>query len=171
MKNLLLILYVVIVAVFACFALIADQLYGVVAYTYRYLLFCILVSLVSVAQWYGVYGKRAALVGFVVFSLFAGQFFLPSPSERILRSAMIKIPPGTDAGEIETIVLQAYEGSAYAPPSISREQSKVHMEPDQPARELESVHVSLSSQDPGNCTAIAFLVEDGVVVHRFFAPD
>lgn len=69
MKNLLLILYILIVAIFACFALIADQMYGVVAYSYRYLLFCILVSLVSVAQWYGVYGKRAALVGLVVFSL------------------------------------------------------------------------------------------------------
>lgn len=69
MKNLLLILYILIVAVFACFAFIADQMYGVVAYSYRYLLFCILVSLVSVAQWYGVYGKRAAFVGLVVFSL------------------------------------------------------------------------------------------------------
>ena len=146
-------------------------MYGVVAYSYRYLLFCILVSLVSVAQWYVVYGKRAALVGLVVFSLFAGQFFLPSPSERILRSAMLKIPLGSDASDIETIVLQAYEGSAYAPPSISREQSNVVMEPGQSARQLERVHVSLLSQDPGNCTAITFLVEDGVVVHRFFSAD
>lgn len=171
MRKLFVILYILIVAVFACFALIADQLYGVFAYTYRYLLFCILVALVSVAQWYGVYGKRAALVGFVVFSLFAGQFFLPPPSERILRSAMLKFPLGSDASDIETIVLQAYEGSAYAPPSISREQSNVLMEPGQPARQLERVHVSLLSQDPGNCTAIIFLVEDGLVVHRFFSAD
>ena len=84
---------------------------------------------------------------------------------------MLKFPLGSDASDIETIVLQAYEGSAYAPPSISREQSNVLMEPGQPARQLERVHVSLLSQDPGNCTAIIFLVEDGLVVHRFFSAD
>ena len=74
---------------------------------------------------------------------------------------MLKIPPGTDADAIETIVKQEYQNSPYALPRISEDR----------AAGFERVHVSLWSQEAGNCTAILFLVEDGVVVRSMFSRD
>jgi len=161
MKKLLVILFVLLVGLAAYSAYVADQWLGVVAFTYRYLLFCIIGSLVLGAIWFGVFKKHALLVGLVVFSLLAANYFVSPPSERLLRSAMLKIPPGTDADAIETTVKQEYQNSPYVLPRISEDR----------AAGFERVHVSLLSQEAGNCTAILFLVEDGVVVRSMFSRD
>ncbi len=161
MREFLVISFVLLVAFVAYFAYVADQWLGVVAFTYRYLLFCITASLVLSAAWFANFRKHTLQFGLVVFSLLAANFFLPPPSARLLRSAMLKTPPGTDADAIEAIVKQEYEGSAYALPSISKDR----------ARQFERVHVSLLSQKSRDCTALLFLIEDGVVVRSIFSPD
>lgn len=161
MKKFLIILFVLLVGLVAYSAYVADQWLGVVAFTYRYLLFCIIGSVVLGAIWFGVFKKHTLLVGLGVFSLLAANYFLSPPSERLLRSAMLKIPPGTDADAIETIVKQEYQNSPYVLPRISEDR----------AAGFERVHVSLLSQEAGNCTAILFLVEDGVVVRSMFSRD
>lgn len=74
---------------------------------------------------------------------------------------MLKIPPGTNADAIEAIVKQEYQGSAYALPRISKDR----------ARNFDRVHASLLSQKVGNCSALLFLIEDGVVAKSMFSPD
>lgn len=161
MNKLLIGASVILLALVAYFAYVADQLLGVVAFTYRYLLFCIIASLAFCAAWFTSFRKHSIFVGLVVFSILAANFFLPPPSERILRSVMLKIPPGTDADAIERVVQEEYEGSAYLLPTIYRDH----------ARNFERVHVSLLSQKAGNCTALLFLIENGVVVKGMFSPD
>jgi hypothetical protein len=70
---------------------------------------------------------------------------------------MLKIPPGTDVDTIERIVREEYQGSAHVFPKITKDNNRVH--------------VSLLSQQAGNCTAIVFRIEDGVVVDRMFSAD
>ena len=171
MKKLLLILFVLLVAVVVGASLVADAMLGVAAFTYGYLVFCLVAALVLGAGWLACFRKHALLVGLGVFSLLAINLFLPPSSERLLRSAMLKLPPGTDADAIESIVMQEYKGSAFGLPRITKERVNVSMQPDEPARELEQIHFSLSSQQPGNATSISFLIENGVVVKSYFAPD
>lgn len=161
MIKLLVIPFVILVALVAYFAYEADQWLGVVAFTYRYLLFCVIGSLVLGAAWFGIFRKGALLVGLMVFSLLAANYFLPPPSERLLRSVMLKIPIGTDGDAIETIVKQEFKDSGYALPGISKDR----------AQHFDRVHVSLSSQEAGNSTALLFLIEDGVVVKSMFSRD
>ena len=82
MKKLLVILFVLLVGLVTYSAYVADQWLGVVAFAYRYLLFCIIGSLVLGAIWFGVFKKYTLLVGLVVFSLLAANCFLSPPSER-----------------------------------------------------------------------------------------
>lgn len=171
MKKVLIFGFILLVAITAYFAYVADCWFGVVAFTYGYLLFCFVTSLSLGALWFAFFKKHALLVSGVVFSLFAANYFLPPPSERLLRSALLKIPLGSDGDRIETIVRQEYEGSGYVIPRISKEQINVLMKPDEPTRQVDRVHFSLLSQDRSNVTAISFLIEDGVVVKRSFSPD
>ncbi len=161
MKKLLIASFVILLALVACCAYVADQLFGVVAFSYRYLLFCIVAAALFGAVWFMSFRKNAILFGLLVFSILAMNFFLPPPSERFLRSAMLKIPPGTEADFIEKIVTEEYAGSSYLNPNIYKDHFG----------NIERVHVSLLNQSAGNCTSLLFLVEDGVVTRGIYSAD
>ncbi|NNC86948.1 MAG: hypothetical protein HKN82_00650 [Akkermansiaceae bacterium] len=161
MRTLLVIPFVLLVALVAYGAYVADQWLGVVAFTYRYLLFCIIGSLALGAVWFGIFRKRALLVVLAVFSVLAVNYLLPPPSERLLRSVMLKAPPGTEATAIVDIVKRHYEDSPYAMPRISEDRGGG----------FDRVHVSLLSQEAGNSTSVIFLVENGRVARSIFSPD
>ncbi len=157
MKTLFAVLSAILLAIIAFFAYAFDQWLGIVALTYTYLLYCAIVALFYWAAWYPSLKKHAILVGLVVFAILSTNFLLPSPSERLLRAALLRIPPGTDAESIERIVKDEYDGSGYVLPRITRDDTRVH--------------VSLLSQEAGNCTAIIFDIKDGIVVDRRFSAD
>ena len=161
MKKLLITSFVILLALVAYCAYVADQLFGVVAFSYRYLLFCIVAAALFGAVWFMSFRKNAILFGLLVFSILATNFFLPPPSERFLRSAMLKIPPGTEVDFIEKIVTEEYEGSSYLNPKIYTDFFG----------DIERVHVSLLNQGARNCTALLFLVEDGVVTKGIYSAD
>ena len=171
MNLFLRVLFVLVVAVVAFCAFVADSTRGVVAFTHGYLFFCLVSALVLGAAWFACFGKQAPLVGCLVFGLLAAALVLPAPSARLLRSAMLKLPPDTDAGAIEAVVKQEYAGSAYAIPRMSRKRANISMEPGEPARQLERIHFSLSSHDPSDSTSISFIIEDGAVLQGSFAAD
>jgi hypothetical protein len=150
-----------LVTLVAVVAFIADQMFGVVAFTYGYLAFCVLAALVFGGAWHACFPKSAPAFALVVFAILAANFLLPPPSERLLRSAMLKAAPGTDASAIVDIVKQQYEGSPYAMPWIHEDK----------AGGFDRVHVSLLSQKPGNCTSVIFLIENGKVSRSIFSPD
>lgn len=161
MRKLLSIPLVLFVALVACGAYVADQLLGVVAYTFGYLTFCLLAALAFGGTWQACFRKGGLAVVLVVFGVLAANFILPPPSERLLRSAMLKAPPGTDASAIVDIVKQQYEDSPYAMPRISEDR----------AGGFDRVHVSLLSQKARSCTSVIFLVENGRVSRSIFSPD
>jgi hypothetical protein len=152
---------VLLVTLVALVAFIADQMFGVVAFTYGYLAFCLLAALAFGGAWHACFPKSAPAFALGVFAILAANFLLPPPSERLLRSAMLKAAPGTDASAIVDIVKQQYEGSPYAMPRIYEDK----------AGGFDRVHVSLLSQKPGNCTSVIFLIEDGKVSRSIFSPD
>lgn len=156
-KTVLAILSVILLAILGYFAYGLDQWLGVVAFTYRYLLFCAISALLFWAAWLPVLRKRAFVVGLAVFAILSAHFLLPPPSERILRSVLLRIPPGTNADSIETIVQEEYEGSGYVLPQITREDTRIH--------------VSLVSQRSGNCTALIIKTEEGVVISNEYSAD
>ncbi len=157
MKTIFAVLSALLLAIIAFFAYVFDQWLGVVAFTYPYLFFCAIVGLLYWAAWYLILKKRAMCVGLAAFALLALNFLLPPPSERILRSALLRIPQGTSVEFIERIVKDEYNGSGYALPQITKDDTRVH--------------VSLLSRQAGNCTAIIFKIEDGIVVDRWFVAD
>ena len=146
-----------LLAVLAYFAYALDQWLGIVAFTYPYLIFCMIAALLFWAAWFPILKKRAIVVGLAVFAVLAANFLLPPPSERLLRSVLLKIPPGTKVDSIEKFAKGEYDGSGYILPSIAREDSRVH--------------VSLLSQQSGNCTALIFTAENGVVISGEFSAD
>ena len=152
----------VLLAVFVAFAAyIADHLLGVVAFTYTYLAFCLLAALAFGGVWHACFRKSGPAFGLVVFGILATNLFLTPPSERLLRSAMLKAPPGTDASAIVDIVKEQYEDSPYAMPWIHEDR----------AGGFDRVHVSLLSQKAKSCTSVIFLVENGRVSRSIFSPD
>lgn len=157
MKAFLIILMTVLVAIVAWLAYCLDQWLGIVAFTYQYLLFSAVAAMVFYALWFMSVRKHAILVGVAVFAILAANLLLPPPSERILRSVLLQVPAGTDAEAIERIVKEEYDGSGYVFPRITREDGRVA--------------VSLLSQQSGNCTAIIFQTEDGMVVDSEFMAD
>lgn len=161
MKMMFSIPLVLLVSLVAFVAYIADQMYGVVAFTYAYLAFCLLAALVFGAVWYFCLPKSAPAFALIVFALLAANFLLPPPSERLLRSAMLKAKPGTDASAISEIVKQQYEGSAYGMPWIHEDE----------AGGFDRIHVSLVHQEPKNATSVIFLIENGKVSRSIFSPD
>lgn len=161
MRMLFLIPLVLLVALVAYAAYVADQMLGVVAFTYGYLAFCLIAALAFGAIWHACFRKSASAFALMVFGILAANFFLPPPSERLLRSAMLKATPGTDASAIVDIVKQQYEDSPYPMPWIHEDR----------AGGFERVHVSLLSQKERSCTSIIFLIENGRVSRSIFSPD
>ena len=157
MKTLLAVLSAMLLAIIAYFAYALDQWLGIVAFTCPYSIFCVIAALLFWAIWFSILKKRALVVGLAVFTVLAANFLLPPPSERLLRSVLLGIPPGTAVGSIEKIVEEEYEGSGYVLPAITREDARVH--------------VSLLSQQSGNCTALIFTAENGVVISGEFSAD
>jgi len=161
MKMLISVPLVLLTALVACAAYVADQLFGVVAFTNGYLVFCLLTALafggISLA-----FSKKAAVaVALVVFCILAANFFLPPPSERLLRSVMLVAGPGSDASTIVDIVKRQYEDSPYEMPWIHEDE----------AGGFDRVHVSLLPQKAGSCTSVIFLIEHGRVSRSIFSPD
>ena len=152
---------VLLVALIAFVAYIADRVYGVVAFRYGYLAFCVLSALAFGAAWRACFPKSAAAFALGVFAIFAANFLMPPPSERLLRSAMLKVSPGTDASAIADIVRQQYDGSPYAMPRIYADT----------AGRFDRVNVSLLSQKERNYTSVCFLIENGKVTRSYFWPD
>ncbi len=153
-----------ILCVFALVALVAyvaDQLFGVVAFTFGYFVFCLLAGVAFGGAWHVCFQRSGLVIALVVFGVFATNFFLPPPSERLLRSAMLKAPPGSDASAILGIVKQQYEGSRYEMPWIHEDR----------AGGFDRIHVSLLSQKAKSCTSAIFLVENGRVSRSIFSPD
>ena len=140
---------------------VADQMFGVVAFTYRYLAFCLLAALAFGGGWHACIRKSASAVALVIFGILAANILLPPPSERLLRAAMIKTARGTAASAIAGIVKQQYGGSSYAMPWIHEDQTGG----------LDRVHVSLLSQRPRNSTSVIFLIQDGRVSRSIFSAD
>ena len=152
---------VLLVALVAFVAYVADQMFGVVAFTYGYLAFCVLAALAFGAAWHACFPKSAPVFALAVLGILAANCFLPAPSERLLRSAMLKAKPGTDASAIVGIVEKQYEDSPYALPWIHEDK----------AGGFDRIHVSLLSQKKGNCTSVIFLLENGKVSRSIFSPD
>lgn len=142
-------------------ALAFDCWLGLVAYKTYYLAFCVFAALAFAMAWRVSVQRGAWLAGGLAFGTLASLLILPAPSERLLRQAFLSIPVGAEADTIETTVRRAYQGSGYPLPEITRECWQ----------DMERTHISLISQEPGNCTAIVFLAKDGRVVHRFFSAD
>lgn len=161
MKRLSSIFVLLLVTLLASAAYIADQMLGIVAYTYGYFAVCLLAALGFGGVWHACFRKSASAFALVVFGILAVNFFLPPPSERLLRSAMLKATPGTDASAIVAIVKQQYEGSTYAMPWIHEDQ----------AGGFSRVHVSLLPQKARSCTSVIFLIENGRVSRSIFSPD
>ena len=158
MFSIPLVLLVLLVAFVAC---IADQMFGAVAFTYGYLAFCLLAALAFGLAWRACFPKSAPAFALIVFAILAANHLLPPPSERLLRSAMLKATPGTDASAIADIVKQEYDGSPYEMPWIHEDE----------AGGFDRIHVSLLSQKERSCTSVIFLIENGKVSRSFFSPD
>jgi hypothetical protein len=161
MKMMFSIPLILLIALVAFVAYIADQMYGVVAFTYGYLAFCLLVALAFGAAWRACFPKSAPAFALGVFAILAANFLLPPPSERLLRSAMLKAKPGTDASAIADIVKQQYENSPYGMPWIHEDE----------AGGFDRIHVSLVHQKSKNATSVIFLIENGKVTRGIFSPD
>lgn len=161
MRKFLSIPFVISLALVAFSAYVADQLFGVVAFTFGYLVFCLLAAVAFGGTWHACFKNSGLAAAFVVFGVLAMNFFLPPPSERLLRSAMIKASPGTAASAIPDIVKQQYEGSPYEMPWIHEDRSGGY----------DRIHVSLLSQKAKSCTAAIFLVENGRVSRTIYSAD
>ncbi len=161
LKNLPSIPLVLLAALAAYAAYLADNLFGVVAFTYGYLAFCVLAALAMGGIWHACLGTSGSVFALVIFGVLAANFFLPPPSERLLRSVMLKAPPGTVASAIADIVKQQYENSPYAMPWIHEDR----------AGGFDRVHVSLLTQKAKSCTSVIFLVKNGRVSRSIYSPD
>ena len=106
-------------------AYMMDQWVGVMAFTLPYLLFCLIGAAVTAGCWIPLLKKRAYVVALVAFALLAVNLLLPPPSERILRSASLRIPLGSSADSVESVVTAEYQGSRYRLPTITREPERI----------------------------------------------
>ncbi|MEY3395847.1 MAG: hypothetical protein RL346_2084 [Verrucomicrobiota bacterium] len=157
MKTFLAVISVILLAIIGYFVYALDQWLGIAAFTLNYLLFCAIAAMAYGAAWYPVLRERTLIVGLAVFTILSANLLLPPPSERILRSVLLQIPPVTPSGSVEGIVSEAYDGSGYALPQIDRDDNRIH--------------VSLLSQRSGNCTSLIFRTRDGVVVSGEYIAD
>lgn len=158
MKLLFAVLSAILLAILGYLAYELDQWLGVVAFTLPYLTFCAITGLLYWAAWFRILRRGAILVGLAVCAILSANFLLPPPSERILRSVLLRLPPGTSSGSIQKVVAEEYEGTGYALPQITIEATRVHI-------------TSLSSQRSGNCTALILQIKDDVVVSAEYSED
>ena len=149
------------VAILALLLFELDDWLGIAAYTLPFLATSGLLATLLGVVWRFSVGRYTLVATFCAFAIFSLPWSLPPSSARLLRVAMIRVPRQAEADSIRATVREVYRNSGYALPNIS-------VEPD---GDVERVHVSLFSQEAGNCTSICFLVKGGVVVHRFFSPD
>ena len=157
MKILPAVLSVTLFILIAFLTYAMDQWLGVAAFTMPYLLFCMLIALIVGAAWMPLLEKRACVAALAAFCLLSLVAFLNQPAERVLRSAMIRMPARTNADLIEGIVARQYEGTGYTMPQITRE--------------AERVDVSLANQEPGNSTGLIIHIKNGKVTGSVFVPD
>ncbi len=136
-----------------------DRWLGVLAFKWAYvgisagiaLLMAVLVFLYSKQ-------RNASLVSAVVaLALMLSLYVLPASSSRVLREIMLTIELGTQADNVEAIILDAYATTRYAPPIVTDRHKEIH--------------VSLASQAPGDVTGAIFHLENGQVVGTTFVPD
>ena len=160
-KCLLAIPLVLLAAFVAYVAYIADHMFGVVAFTYEYLAFCLLAALAFGVAWRACLKTAGSPFALTVFAVLAANFFLPPPSDRLLRTVMLKAPVGTDASAILDIVEQQYKDSPYEMPWIHADR----------AGGYDRIHVSLLSQKAKNCTSVLFILENGRVAQSIFSAD
>ena len=151
----------VLLALAVCAAYLADRILGIAAFTFGYLLFCLVAAAVFGCAWRALVRRAWLPAAVTAFCAFGAILALPPPSERLLRAAMLRAPAGTDASEIARIVRDQYKGSAYAMPRISEDRTGG----------FDRVRVSLLSQKARSCTAAIFLVENGRVTRSIFSPD
>lgn len=157
MKTTLSISSVALLAILCYLAYALDQWLGIVAYTFPYLIFCTVSGLAISIIWLPISKTYSVPIGLIPFAILASNFLLGPPSERLLRSALLKLPSGTHAQLIESIVKKEYENSDYTLPFIKKDESRVH--------------VSLSSQQAGNATALIFRIKDGIIINRKYSRD
>ena len=138
-------------------AYMMDQWVGVMAFTWQYLVFCLVVAMIVGATWIPLLNKLACIAVVVAFALLAVNLLLPPPSERILRSASIRLAPGDSAESIHQVLQEAYDGSDYGLPTITEEPDRIF--------------VSLISQEPGNCTALIIHLKDDMMVSSEYLAD
>ena len=146
-----------LLAILLCTIFGLDDWLGILAFKYRYLAFCLLVAGTVSTAWLANSRKCALTLGLSVFALLMTPFFMSEPSSRILRGVLIDVQPGTHGDEIEEMVWNAYSESVYVMPRITRSDKRIH--------------VSLLTQEPGDCTAAIFYLADGVVVNAEFSAD
>lgn len=151
----------VLVALMALLLLALDHWLGIAAYSLPFLASCALFATLLGVAWRFSVRRYTFAVSVCAFAILSMPWSLPPSSARLLRVAMMRVPRQADANSIRATVREVYRDSGYALPQISIE----------PSGDVERIHVSLISQEPGNCTSIHFLVKGGVVVHRFFSPD
>ena len=148
-------------ALIAYAAYVADNLFGIVAFADGYLIFCAVAAFAFGGAWRALTGTSGLVFGLLVFGILAVNFVLPPPSERLLRSVMLKAPAGTDASTIVDIVKQEYKDGPYAMPWIHEDR----------AGGFDRIHVSLLPQQAKSCTSAIFLVQNGRVSRSIFSPD
>lgn len=157
MNKLLLLLNASMLLFVAWMTNLLDHWLGIVAFEGQFLLFSIVAAVIFGLIWYSIAKKHALAFAIVAFLLFSINFALPAPSERVLRSAQLKLQPGVAAQRIESTIAEAYQDTPYGMPRISWTDSRVL--------------ISLSSQEAGNCTAILLQVKNGVIERSEFSAD
>ena len=157
MKTMHAILSSILFAIITYLAYVLDQWLGIAAYTYRYLLFCVICGGLYWVMWRPISKRYSRIIGLVCLIVLSANLAITAPSERILRNILIRIPLGSPVESIEPMVHEAYNGTRYVMPRITSDENRVH--------------VSLLSQQPGNCTAIIFRIENDVVVDKWFSAD
>lgn len=134
-----------------------DDWLGILAYQYRYLGFSVFSSSAVAASWLAKSKKSAVITGLVAFALLLSPFVVGEPSSRILRRVLIDVQTGMHGDEVEEMVRNAYGDSGYVMPEMKRDENRIH--------------VSLLTQEPGDCTAAIFHLANGVVVRDEFSAD
>jgi hypothetical protein len=155
------IVIIMAVSLLALLLFALDDWLGIAAFTLPFLVTSGLLATLVGVIWRVSVWRNTHVATFCAFAILSLPWTLPPSSARLLRLALIRVPREAGPDSIRSTVREVYRDSGYTLPHISVE----------PSGDFERVHVSLISQEAGNCTSIHFLVKGGVVVHRFFSPD
>lgn len=154
---LLSLLTVFVLGVLVCFVMALDDWVGILAFGAQYFGFSLLVAVALGVGWTVVSNRVAIGVGVVALALLLAPYFFTEPSSRILRQVLNEVESGMPGDLVVGLVEAAYRDSDYVMPRINHETDRLF--------------VSLSSQHPGDCTAIVFQLANGVVVSGSFSVD